>query len=145
MIFRLFVRRCGDVFLRLSVRKRSHFRIFVFRRSRRGSGRGIFFFAFNRTEHVRQNTENERAGDRSERHFPKGEGKSAHARNQDDGDHEQIAIFIEVHLLNHFEAGYGDEAVQSDTDAAHDARRNRRKEGDEGSEEGDDDRQTRGH
>ena len=47
--------------------------------------------------------------------------------------------------MNHFEAGYGDEAVQSDTDAAHDARRNRRKEGDEGSEEGDDDRQTRGH
>ena len=48
-------------------------------------------------------------------------GKIADACNQNDGGSKEVAVFIKIYALQHFQTGYGDKAVQRDADATHDA------------------------
>ena len=106
---------------------------------------GVLFFTLAAIEdHVHQNAQNESGGDGAD--FDNGilnvaelQGQSADAAHQDGGHNEQVAVVTQVNRLQHLEAGYSDEAVQSDADTAGDAGRNGVDESGEGAEEGQND------
>lgn len=91
---------------------------------------GFFFFlAADRAEQVGDDAENQRAGNGSNRNFAEVQRQSADAGNQNHGYHKQVLVIAKVYFLNHLQAGYGDEAVQGDANAAHHAVGNGGKEG----------------
>ena len=84
---------------------------------------------------VHDDTEDQRAGDFSNRDGTDFQRHAADTGYQDHGSGEQVAVIVQVDRLEHLQTGDGDEAVQGDADAAHDAAGDRAQEGYEGSEE----------
>ena len=72
---------------------------------------------------IHDDAEDESGGDGSDGDLTEIEGEAADTADEDGGDDEQVAVLFEVDVLDHLETGDGDEAVEGDTDAAHDARR----------------------
>ena len=97
----------------------------------------IFLFLSADVDHeVGENAEDERARDGRDGDRAELERHAAHARDEHDGCGEQVAVFVEVDFLQHFQTADGDKAVQSDTHAAHDAGRNGIEEGGEHADKG---------
>ena len=113
-----------------------------------GSGGRLGLLALDVDERIDENAEDERAGDCSDSDLSEGERHSAHAGDEDGRDDEEVAVLVEVDLLDHLQTADGDEAVERNAHAAHDAGGNGGKEGDEGSDErrdeGDDGRRENG-
>ena len=76
-------------------------------------------------QYIHENTENQRGCNGSDRNLTEIQGQTADTADEDGRNNEQIAVLFEVNVLNHLQTGNGNEAVQCDADAAHDARRDR--------------------
>ena len=88
---------------------------------------------------VGQDAQDQSAGNGPDFHSAEGDSHTADTHDEDDAGGEEVAVLVQVNLLEHLEAGGGDEAVESDADAAHDAGRNSLEEGDKRSYHGEDD------
>jgi len=86
---------------------------------------------------VGQDAEDQSAGDVGDVDLANTQCHAANAGDQNRGNGEQIAVFIEIHLLDHLQAGNSDKAVERDTDTTHDAAGNGIQERHEGAKEGD--------
>ena len=78
---------------------------------------------------VREDSEKKCAGDGGYRDLAEGDGQAADAGDEDNGDNKEVFVILKVYLLNHLQTADGDEAVERDAHAAHDAGGNRCKEG----------------
>ncbi len=103
-----------------------------------------FFLVLHAAEHqVCQDAEDQSACNGSQGDFAEADGQTADTRDQDNGDDEEVAVVVEVNLLDHLQTGDCDETVQSDADAAHDAAGDCGEEGCKRSDEADHDRHDR--
>ena len=85
---------------------------------------------------VGQDAQNQSAGNGPDFHSAEGDSHTADTHNEDDAGGEEVAVLVQVNLLEHLEAGGGDEAVESDADAAHDAGGDGLQEADQRSDQG---------
>ena len=108
-------------------------------------GGSILLLVLDAQHDVGQNTQDQGAGDGGQGDLTEGDGQAADARNEDDGDHEQVAVLLQIYLLDHLQTRHGDEAVESHAHTAHDAGGNGVDEGYEGRQEGDGDGHEGGH
>lgn len=86
---------------------------------------------------VGQDTEYQSAGYLSDGNVAELEYHAAYTCDKDDRSGEEVAVVVEIDLLQHLKAGYRDKAVQSYTNAAHDAAGDSAQEAYERSDEGD--------
>ncbi len=70
---------------------------------------------------IDDDAEDQAGGDGTDGDSAEVQGQAADAGHQDGCDHEQVAVVIQIHRLQHLEAADRDEAVQRDANAAHDA------------------------
>lgn len=98
----------------------------------------MFFFESAENE-VGQDAEDESDCDSRDLNFAEGEHQSADTGDEDCADNEEVAVVVEVDVFNHLETADCDKAVQCDAGAAHYAFGNRRYEGYERREEGQND------
>ena len=83
------------------------------------------FIAHFIEQNIGNNAQNQSTGNRSERDLSNRECHTADSGNQNDRRSKQIPVIIEINRLQHLQAGYSDETVQSDTDTTHDTAWNR--------------------
>ena len=88
-------------------------------------------------QEVGENAKDEGAGDGGDGHAAEVQHETANAGDQDDGNGEQIFVLLQVNVLDHLQAGNGDEAVKCHTNATHHAGGDGVHKGHEGGEEGD--------
>lgn len=120
--------------------------IFLRRRAKNGRHRanpyrpilfyiGLFslFVLLSVAEHnIRQDAEDECAGDGGYRDLAEGDGQAADTGDKNNGDNEEVSVIFEVNFLDHLQTADCDEAVERDAHAAHDAGGNRSEESCEG-------------
>ena len=96
---------------------------------------GLFslFVLLSVAEHnIRQDAEDECAGDGGYRDLAEGDGQAADTGDKNNGDNEEVSVIFEVNFLDHLQTADCDEAVERDAHAAHDAGGNRSEESCEG-------------
>ena len=94
---------------------------------------------------VNDDTENESASNSGDGYLANSHCHTADTGDKDDRSGEEVCVLLKVDLLDHLETRNCDEAVKSDTYAAHYASGNRIKECNEGGDEGNDHRHHSGY
>ena len=94
---------------------------------------------FSGKHNIRKDTKDECTGSCSNFHLTERYRHIANACNKDNGGNKKVSVFVEVDLLEHFKAGYRNEAVKSETNASHDTCGDRLKKCYEGANKGEND------
>ena len=75
---------------------------------------GLFslFVLLSVAEHnIRQDAEDECAGDGGYRDLAEGDGQAADTGDKNNGDNEEVSVILEVNFLDHLQTGHSDAAV----------------------------------
>ena len=99
--------------------------------------------AFGENE-VGYDAQDQSTGDRGNVNIADAHSHATDAGNQDGGSGKQVCVILKIYLLDHLQAGAGNETVQGDANTAHNAAGNGIQECHKGAEEGDDNAQHSG-